>query len=151
MCQNPSIAQASCLCNHFDRLIGLASHDWFIQCVLNLHNLFRNMTSLTCKFLQSYTAIWQEGHREFFFLDSYIEKCHWSRNFFATFIHIFHLLSFTFSHSICFHSLCPVWSCFLPYLSVLLFLIFNEGHWIVWIAPIRLAYFRILWLPSIST
>lgn len=46
-----------------------------------------NMTSLTCKFLRSYTDIWQGNHCVFIFFfpfpfcfDFSIEKCHWSGN-----------------------------------------------------------------------
>lgn len=59
MCQNPVIAQASFMCDCSDRSVGAASHDWFIQHVWSWHNLFMNMTSLTCKFLQRYTDFWQ--------------------------------------------------------------------------------------------
>lgn len=40
-------------------------------------SLFMNITSLTCKFLQSYTDFWQVFvFSSPFYLDSNIEKCH---------------------------------------------------------------------------
>lgn len=42
-------------------LTNLANHEWFIQRVWNLHQLFMDMTSLSCKFLKTYANLWQEG------------------------------------------------------------------------------------------
>lgn len=117
MFQNPVIAEASSPCDHSDRLIGLASHDWFIQRVSNRNNLFISMTSLTCKFLQSYTDFWQElrGFSPPLLtliptLRNAIDQEIVSQSSIPAFLH-------SLSHS-CFHSI--VCSLFLPHLSVCL-------------------------------
>ena len=69
-----------------------------------------NMTSLTCKFLRSYTEFWQRCLWVFFLLRVSLllqhRECHRSIKFFTTFIYIFHLLLTLWNGCFCFLSVC---------------------------------------------